>query len=89
MKIQNEQSFGEFQKEGHFWITLSTGEYYPDVLPLACELYKPVLVTFGHLLDNAHSSTDLFLAITKTTSTMDANTVVSCVPKVRKSRNPR
>ena len=67
MKTQNEQSFGQFQKEGHLWITLSTGEYYPDVLPLACELYKPVLVTFGHLLESAHSSTDLFIAITKTT----------------------
>jgi len=33
------------------------------VLPLACELYKPVLVTFKHLLETSHSSTDLFLSI--------------------------
>lgn len=63
MKKQTEKSFNDYRKEGHLWITLSTGEYYPDVLPLACELYKPVLVTFGQLLKSAHSSSDLFMAI--------------------------
>lgn len=63
MTSQKEKSFADYRKEGHLWITLSTGEYYPDVLPLACELYKPVLVTFAQLLKSAHSSTDLFLAI--------------------------
>jgi hypothetical protein len=61
-----EKSFGDYEKEGHFWITLSTGEYYPDVLPLACELYKPVLVMFGQLLKSSHSSTDLFISISDT-----------------------
>jgi len=61
-----ERSFGDYEKEGHLWITLSTGEYYPDVLPLACELYKPVLVMFGQLLKSSHSSTDLFMAISET-----------------------
>lgn len=63
MKKRKEKSFNDYRGEGHLWITLSTGEYYPDVLPLACELYKPVLVTFGQLLRGAHSSTDLFTAI--------------------------
>lgn len=45
------------------WITLSNGEYYPDILPLACELYKPVLVIFGDLLQRAHSSADLLMMI--------------------------
>jgi hypothetical protein len=66
VNLQKEKSFGEYKKEGHLWITLSTGEYYPDVLPLACELYKPVLVTFDQLLKRAHSSTDLFLSIAET-----------------------
>lgn len=57
------KSFRSYKAEGHLWITLSTGEYYPDILPLACELYKPVLVTFGDLLKKAHSSTDLLMAI--------------------------
>jgi hypothetical protein len=57
------KKFSEYKPEGHLWITLSTGEYYPDILPLACELYKPVLVTFGQLLSQAHSSTDLLMAI--------------------------
>jgi hypothetical protein len=55
--------FSDYKAEGHLWITLSSGEYYPDILPLACELYKPVLVTFGRLLAQAHSSTDLFMSI--------------------------
>ncbi|MDP2863642.1 MAG: hypothetical protein Q8N95_12705 [Desulfobacterales bacterium] len=67
MTTKKEKSFADYRKEGHLWITLSTGEYYPDVLPLACELYKPVLVTFGQLLKAAHSSTDLFMSIADTT----------------------
>jgi len=66
MKKLKEKSFNDYRDEGHLWITLSTGEYYPDVLPLACELYKPVLITFGQLLKSAHSSTDLFMAIAST-----------------------
>ena len=60
-----DKSFEDYRQEGHLWITLSTGEYYPDVLPLACELYKPVLTTFGQLLKAAHSSTDLLMAISQ------------------------
>jgi hypothetical protein len=37
------KAFADYKDEAHSWITLSTGEYYPDVLPLACELYQPVL----------------------------------------------
>jgi len=29
------------------YITLSTGEYYPDILEDACHLYMPVLETFS------------------------------------------
>jgi hypothetical protein len=57
------RSFADYKEEGHLWITLATGEYYPDILPLACELYTPVLVLFGQMLERAHSSTDLFMAI--------------------------
>jgi hypothetical protein len=60
-----EKSFAEFKADGAAWITLATGEYYPDILPQACELYKPVLVLFGILLKSAHSSTDLFLSISE------------------------
>lgn len=66
MNTKEEKSFADYKKEGHLWITLSTGEYYPDVLPLACELFKPVLVTFDQLLKAAHSSTDLFMSIADT-----------------------
>lgn len=59
------QTFADYRPEAHLWITLSTGDYYPDVLPLACELYQPVLVTFGQLIKSSHSSQDLFLAISE------------------------
>lgn len=68
MRNHTKASFRDYRKDGHLWITLSTGEYYPDVLPFACELYKPVLVTFGQLLKSAHSSTNLFLSIADTDS---------------------
>lgn len=66
MAKYKEKSFRDYSDEGHLWITLSTGEYYPDILNRACELYKPVLITFGQMLKSAHSSTDLFMAITQT-----------------------
>ena len=37
----------------------------PDILPNACELYKPVLVLFGQILQSSHSSIDLFMAISE------------------------
>ena len=64
--MAKEKSFVDYKEEGHLWITLATGEYYPDILPLACELYKPVLVLFGQLVRSSHSSTDLFMAISGT-----------------------
>ena len=64
--MASENSFADYKKEGHLWITLATGEYYPDILPLACELYKPVLVLFGQLIRSSHSSPDLFMAISAT-----------------------
>lgn len=42
------------------YITLSTGEFYPDVLEEACLLYEPVLQTFRRLLAISMSSSDLF-----------------------------
>ena len=63
--MKKDKSFADFEKDGHLWITLSTGEYYPDILPLACELYKPVLVTFWQMLERSHSSMDLFMAISE------------------------
>ena len=36
-------------EERRNYITLSTGEYYPDILEDACRLYSPVLETFSQL----------------------------------------
>jgi hypothetical protein len=60
-----DKKFADYKAEGHLWITLSTGEYYPDILPLACELYKPVLVTFADLVQRAHSSSNLLMMISE------------------------
>jgi len=63
--MAKEKSFADYKQEAADWITLATGEYYPDILPQACELYKPILVLFGQLLKSAHSSTDLFMSISE------------------------
>lgn len=52
--------FAEYKAEGHLWITLASGDYYPDILPKACELYEPVLRNFGRVLK---SSADLFRSL--------------------------
>lgn len=57
------RSFASYKAEGHIWITLANGEYYPDVLADACLLYEPVLIMFGQLLKSSESSSRLFLHI--------------------------
>ena len=61
--MPTEKTFRDYKDDAETWITLATGEYYPDILPDACRLYEPVLVQFGLLLKTAHSSTSLFTAI--------------------------
>lgn len=58
------KSFAEYKQDAPNWITMATGEFYPDVLSDACELYKPVLVLFGQLLKSSESSERLLLQIT-------------------------
>lgn len=56
-------NFSDYKKDGHNWITLASGEFYPDILPEACELYKPVLVLFGQYVRSSESSAALFRQI--------------------------
>lgn len=57
------KSFADYRAEGSNWITLANGDYYPDILKSACELYEPVLVTFDRILRGSESSVRLFLEI--------------------------
>ena len=57
--------FSDYKTDAHTWITLSSGEYYPDILQDACELYKPVLVLFGQLMKSSESSIRFFLDISE------------------------
>lgn len=59
--------FADYKADARNWITLASGEYYPDILKDACELYKPVLVLFGQLLKSSESSNRLFLQIAEQT----------------------
>jgi hypothetical protein len=63
--LDKPRSFADYKAEARNWITLATGEYYPDILKDACELYKPVLVLFGQLLKSSESSTRLFMQISE------------------------
>lgn len=62
---KNRHSFGEYKAEGHNWVTLATGEYYPDILEDAVTLYEPVLVTFKKLILTSESSIRLFMQISE------------------------
>ncbi len=62
------KSFADYKQDGHNWITLATGEYYPDILKDACDLYGPVLAMFGRLLRTSESSVRLFMQISEVPS---------------------
>jgi hypothetical protein len=61
--MQPGASFSEYKREGHNWITLATGEFYPDILQDACNLYAPVLILFGQILRSSESSIRLLTTI--------------------------
>lgn len=56
-------SFSDYHIDARDWITLATGEYYPDILVDARQLYGPVLTLFGQLLRASESSTRLLILI--------------------------
>lgn len=62
-------SFADYKADAHNWITLTRGEYYPDILQEACQLYEPVLVMFGQLLRTSESSVRLFIQISEVPNT--------------------
>lgn len=55
--------FADYKKDAHNWITLATGEFYPDILTDACLLYTPVLEMFGQLLRTSETSERFFREI--------------------------
>ncbi len=55
--------FADYKDDGYTWVTLATGEFYPDILEQACFLYTPVLQHFGMLVRSSESSERLFLQI--------------------------
>ena len=57
--------FSDYKKDGANWITLATGEYYPDILVDACNLYEPVLEFFNQILKKSESSSRLFMQISE------------------------
>lgn len=56
-------TFVQYKVDARNWITLVTGEYYPDILAHACQLYDPVLREFSALLSQSESSIRLLLNI--------------------------
>jgi hypothetical protein len=61
------KTFADYKAEGHRWITLTTGDFYPDIIQDACTLYGPVLKFFGNLLYNSTDSEDLLMKISDVT----------------------
>lgn len=58
-----ENTFEFYKATAANWITMANGDFYPDILKEACELYKPVLVMFGQLLKTSESSERLLRQI--------------------------
>lgn len=65
MLAKQNPGFSDYKQDGHHWITLATGEFYPDILEDAVALYTPVLVTFQRLLITSESSIRLFQQISE------------------------
>jgi hypothetical protein len=63
MKEEAFSHFRDYKKDAPNWITLASGEFYPDILNDACKLYRPVLELFGQLLKTSENSKRLFLEI--------------------------
>lgn len=59
------RAFADYLADAENWITLATGDFYPDILEDACLLYEPVLRLFDQLLRSSESSVRLFLATTE------------------------
>lgn len=57
--------FADYKQDAPNWITMANGDYYPDILTDACELYKPVLILFGQLLKASETSVRLLRQITE------------------------
>ena len=64
-KVRRNKLFAHYKQDAQNWITMANGDFYPDILPDACELYKPVLIMFGHFLKSSESSERLLEQITE------------------------
>ncbi len=64
--MKQHQSFRSYKDEAERWVTLASGDFYPDNLQAACRLYEPVLVEFGRLVKNSKSSSSLLSSIMDT-----------------------
>lgn len=53
------RSFADYRHDAADWITTASGDFYPDVIEPASNLYEPVLIKFGQLIDMSASSSDL------------------------------
>lgn len=63
------KTFADYKIEAANWITLASGEFYPDILDDACTLYQPVQAMFGNLLKTSESSERLLKQITDVSET--------------------
>lgn len=64
-KAKRNKLFADYKQDAQNWITMANGDFYPDILPDACELYKPVFVMFGQFLKSSESSERLLEQITE------------------------
>lgn len=68
---------------------MASGEFYPDILVDACNLYQPVLTTFGQILRRSESSEAFYRNIYGRAPVVDAHAVDPDFPQVRQPNYPR
>lgn len=78
-KAKRNKSFADYKQDAQNWITMANGDFYPDILPDACELYKPVLVMFGQFLKSSESSERLLEQITQPNSSLTCWTTYNII----------
>ena len=57
------KSFGDYKAEGSVWITLTTGEYYPDSRPLPDEALCAVLWEYKDRGKKGYDLTEKFFPL--------------------------
>lgn len=79
----NMKYFSDYKTDAHNWITMSSGEFYPDILSDACELYKTGIASVRPTDKTIGKRTGIDAFHIRSQTTVDAYTTLPCFQKIR------